>query len=38
MANSKRFGIHYVDFNTQRRVPKRSAQWYREVIARNSVV
>jgi beta-glucosidase len=35
---SKRFGIHYVDFATQRRVPKLSASWYREVIAGNRVV
>jgi beta-glucosidase len=34
----KRFGIHYVDFRTQRRFPKLSAAWYREVIARNAVV
>jgi beta-glucosidase len=34
---SKRFGIHYVDFKTQKRTPKLSAEWYREVIARNSV-
>jgi beta-glucosidase len=34
----KRFGIHYVDFRTQRRIPKLSAGWYREVIARNAVV
>jgi hypothetical protein len=34
----KRFGIHYVDFATQRRVPKLSAAWYRELIARNRVV
>jgi beta-glucosidase len=33
----KRFGIHHVDFATQRRTPKLSAQWYREVIARNAV-
>ena len=31
----KRFGIHYVDFATQKRTPKLSAQFYREVIARN---
>jgi beta-glucosidase len=30
---SKRFGIVYVDFETQRRVPKRSALWYRDRIA-----
>ena len=34
---SKRFGIHYVDFKTQTRTPKLSAEWYREVIARNAV-
>ncbi len=34
---SKRFGIHYVDFKTQKRTPKLSAKWYREVIAQNSV-
>ncbi len=34
----KRFGIHYVDFETQQRIPKLSAEWYREVIARNAVV
>ena len=35
---SKRFGIHYVDFNTQKRIPKLSAAWYKEVIARNAIV
>jgi beta-glucosidase len=34
---SKRFGLHYVDFKTQTRTPKLSAEWYREVIARNAV-
>jgi len=34
---SKRFGIHYVDFKTQARTPKLSAEWYREVISRNAV-
>jgi beta-glucosidase len=29
----KRFGIVYVDYPTQRRVPKRSALWYRDLIA-----
>lgn len=33
----KRFGIYHVDFSTQKRTPKRSALWYREVIARNAV-
>ncbi|HZU51063.1 MAG TPA: family 1 glycosylhydrolase, partial [Sphingomicrobium sp.] len=35
---SKRFGIHYVDFATQQRIPKLSAAWFKEVIARNAVV
>jgi beta-glucosidase len=28
----KRFGIVYVDYLTQRRIPKRSALWYRDLI------
>ena len=35
---SKRFGIHYVDFKTQKRTPKLSAEWYKDVIAKNAVV
>lgn len=35
---SSRFGIHYVDYKTQKRTPKLSASFYREVIARNGVV
>lgn len=34
---SKRFGIHYVDFTTQKRIPKASAKWYAEVIKNNGV-
>jgi beta-glucosidase len=30
---SKRFGLVYVDYATQRRVPKRSGLWYRDFIA-----
>jgi beta-glucosidase len=33
---SKRFGIVYVDYETQRRVPKQSALWYRDLIAARS--
>jgi beta-glucosidase len=32
-----RFGIHYVDFKTQKRTPKLSAHFYKEVIASNSL-
>ncbi|UAK23044.1 GH1 family beta-glucosidase [Sphingomonas nostoxanthinifaciens] len=35
---SKRFGVHYVDFATQKRTPKLSAAWYRELIRRNALV
>ena len=28
----KRFGIVYVDYETQRRIPKQSARWYRDFI------
>ena len=32
-----RFGLHYVDFQTQKRTPKLSAYFYKEVIARNGL-
>jgi len=35
---SKRFGIVYVDFETQQRVPKESARFYSEVIRTNGGV
>lgn len=34
---SKRFGIVYVDYPTQRRIPKTSARWYAGVIGRNGL-
>jgi beta-glucosidase len=34
---SKRFGITYVDFKTQKRTPKLSSDFYREVVARNAL-
>jgi len=34
---SKRFGITYVDFKTQKRTPKMSSDFYREVVARNAL-
>lgn len=33
----KRFGIIYVDFKTQKRTPKLSAQFYQNVVAKNAV-
>jgi beta-glucosidase len=35
---SKRFGLIYVDYATQRRIPKASAHWYRRVIEANALV
>jgi beta-glucosidase len=34
---SKRFGLVFVDYGTQRRIPKASARWYSEVIGRNGL-
>ncbi len=34
---SKRFGIVYIDFQTQKRVPKASAKWYQAVVRENAV-
>jgi beta-glucosidase len=33
---SKRFGLVYVDYHTQARIPKASAAWYRSLIARHA--
>ncbi len=35
---AKRFGIVYVDYPTQRRIPKASARWYSECVRQNRVV
>jgi beta-glucosidase len=35
---SKRFGLIYVDFETQRRILKSSARWYRDVIGANKIL
>lgn len=35
---SKRFGVVYVDYPTQKRIPKASANWYKEFIARQMPV
>ncbi len=33
---SKRFGIVYVDYQTQQRIPKSSAKWYSQMIRENA--
>ncbi|NJM71895.1 MAG: beta-glucosidase [Scytonema sp. RU_4_4] len=35
---SRRFGIVYVDYTTQKRIPKASFEWYAECIRQNRVV
>lgn len=35
---TKRFGITYIDYPTQRRILKQSGEWYREVIRSNALV
>lgn len=35
---SRRFGIVYVDYRTQKRIPKASFEWYAECIRQNRVV
>ena len=34
---AQRFGLVWVDHTTQRRIPKESYHWYRDVIARNAL-
>jgi beta-glucosidase len=34
---TKRFGLYWVDYATQKRTPKQSAYWYRDVVAANAV-
>lgn len=34
---AKRFGLVHVDYESQRRTPKRSAAWYAQVIAANGL-
>ena len=35
---SLRFGLYYVDYETQKRIPKLSAHYYRSVIEKNAVL
>ena len=35
LGYDKRFGLIYVDYRTQERIPKDSAYWYAEVIREN---
>ncbi|GMH42844.1 hypothetical protein BSKO_10763 [Bryopsis sp. KO-2023] len=37
LGYSKRFGLHWVDYETKERVQKASAKWYADVIATNRV-
>jgi beta-glucosidase len=35
---TKRFGLCYTDYPSQKRTPKLSAYWYREVMRRNALL
>lgn len=35
---NKRYGLFYVDFETQERIPKKSAYWFKEMIEKNKGV
>jgi beta-glucosidase len=37
LGYGKRFGLVYVDYETQRRIPKASFRWYSELIRRNGL-
>ncbi|RJP27279.1 MAG: beta-glucosidase [Candidatus Omnitrophota bacterium] len=37
LGYTKRFGLHYVDYRTGERIPKKSAQWYHGVIKNNGI-
>jgi len=37
LGYSKRFGLHYVDFKTGKRIPKKSAYWLKKVIQNNGL-
>ena len=34
----ERFGLHFVDYETQERTPKNSARWLERVVAANALV
>jgi len=37
LGYSKRFGLHYVDFKTGERIPKKSAYWLKKVVQNNGL-
>ena len=37
LGYSKRFGLHHVDFKTGKRIPKKSAYWFKKVIKNNRI-
>ena len=38
LGYAKRFGLHYVNYPTGQRIPKSSAQWYKNVIKNNGTI
>jgi beta-galactosidase len=37
LGYTRRFGLHYVDYQTGQRIPKASAKWYGQVIRNNGI-
>lgn len=37
LGYEKRFGLHYVDYTTQQRIPKASAHWFKQVMQQNAI-
>lgn len=37
-GHAARFGLYYTDYVTQRRIPKLSAEWFKQLIAANQLV
>jgi len=35
---AQRYGLAWTDYETQQRIPKDSAMWYKQVIAENALV
>ena len=37
LGYTKRFGMHYVDYDTMVRTPKASSKWFSQVLKQNAV-
>ncbi|MFV1980973.1 MAG: family 1 glycosylhydrolase, partial [Rhodothermia bacterium] len=37
LGHTRRFGLHYTDWETLERIPKKSAGWYADVVRTNGL-